>query len=74
MILEKQKDLTRGIVMEKMITVCDHCLMASCWLGDFMCEDYQFAGTVEMTREELEELGLENPTFWNQKENENGLV
>jgi len=46
------------------ITVCDHCLRASCWLGLFYCEKYLTAGTVEKTREELLKLDLENPEYW----------
>jgi hypothetical protein len=46
------------------VTVCDHCLQASCWQGLFYCDDYQTAGTVEKTIEELTALGLEHPSYW----------
>ena len=46
------------------VTVCDHCMQASCWQGVFHCDDYQTAGTVEKTIDELRELGLESPTYW----------
>jgi len=49
--------------MEK-ITVCDKCLMASCWQGLFMCDDSKFAGTVEKTIDELKELNLEHSSYW----------
>jgi hypothetical protein len=46
------------------ITVCASCLRASCWQGEFYCEDYQTADIVEKTRAELAELGLEHPSWW----------
>jgi hypothetical protein len=49
---------------EKTITVCSACLQASCWHGHFYCEEYKTAGTVEKTRKELEALGLENSSYW----------
>lgn len=49
---------------EDLITVCDACLMASCWQGIFMCDRSQGAGTVQKTRSELRQLGLEHPRFW----------
>ena len=44
-----------------MILVCDSCLTASCWHGEFMCEDAKHASTVEKSKEELDALGLEHP-------------
>lgn len=46
------------------ITVCSSCKQASCWKGIFYCDYYQVAGTVEMTRKELEALGYEHPDYW----------
>lgn len=46
------------------ITVCDKCLQASCWQGIFMCDEAQFAGTVEKTIDELKALNLEHPDYW----------
>jgi len=54
--------------MDDKITVCSKCLRASCWLGLLSCDDSTSAGTVEMTREELEKLNLEPPVYW-EKEN-----
>jgi len=51
-------------IMKQTITVCDHCLMASCWQGIFMCNESLEAGTVEKTVEELKELALESESFW----------
>ncbi len=48
------------------IIVCDKCLMASCWHGEFMCEESfsPGAGTVEKTIKELKKLNLENSHHW----------
>lgn len=50
------------------VTVCDKCLMASCWQGKFMCEDADIAGTVEKTVAELNRLGLEHPCYYSTEE------
>jgi hypothetical protein len=44
----------------KIIEVCSECFRASCWHGEFMCDDSQSAGTVLKTVSELSSLGLEN--------------
>lgn len=67
--LEKERAKTGVVNREqdkspKTIAVCDKCLRASCWLGKFYCENYLTAGTIEKTREELLELDLENPEYW----------
>ena len=49
------------------VTVCDRCLRATCWHGNFMCDDAKNAGTVEKTVDELRKLNLENPCYWTQK-------
>jgi hypothetical protein len=49
---------------EPTITVCDKCLRACCWKGEFMCDEARLAGTVEKTRAELEALDLEHPHYW----------
>lgn len=51
-------------VSPKTVTVCDKCLQASCWQGIFMCDEAQFAGTVEKTIDELKALNLEHPDYW----------
>lgn len=48
----------------KKITVCDKCLMASCYKGIFMCDESRSAGTVEKTVKKLKELMLENSCYW----------
>jgi len=49
---------------EKSVTVCSECLCASCWHGEFMCEEARFAKTVEMPIAQLKVLALENPEYW----------
>ncbi len=46
------------------ITVCSSCLRASCFQGEFYCEDYRVAGTVEKNIYQLEELNLEDKHYW----------
>lgn len=53
-----------------MITVCNACLMACCWQGEFMCADAKGAGTVEKTIGELVALDREHPEFWDIDPNE----
>ena len=50
-----------------MITVCDKCLQASCWQGEFMCGESKTAGTVKKTVAQLKKLNLENPEWWVEK-------
>ncbi len=47
----------------ELITVCDKCLMASCWAGNFMCDDAKYTGVTERTRCELLKLKLEHPEY-----------
>jgi len=49
---------------EPKITVCASCLRAACWQGELLCDDYQDADAVEMTREELTALDREHPSWW----------
>lgn len=44
------------------ITVCDKCLSASCWHGEFMCWESRSAGTVKKTESELDALHVEHPS------------
>ena len=48
----------------EMITVCDACLTASCWYGEFMCQASQGAGTVNLPIETLRGLGREHEDYW----------
>lgn len=60
---------------DPIITVCDECLQASCWHGEFMCETSVSAGIVDRHASSL--IGhrvsphiepgatLEHPDYWN---------
>lgn len=49
---------------DDLITVCDNCLTASCWQGEFYCENYKSAGTTQKTRRELRERKMEHEDYW----------
>ena len=56
----------------RLVTVCDSCLRACCWqgeffCGEFFCEDYKTAGTIEKAIAELIELGLEHSDWWKEE-------
>jgi hypothetical protein len=53
---------------QRLITVCDACLKASCWHMVFPCGDYQTAGTTQKTARELRKLDLEHPDYYSRKE------
>ena len=57
--------MTRANPEDRPITVCDACLQASCWNGEFYCDESRNAGTVDMTKRELRKLDLEHPSYWN---------
>jgi epoxyqueuosine reductase QueG len=46
------------------ITVCDTCQRACCWQGIFFCDDFQSAGTKEITIARARKLKLEHPDYW----------
>ena len=46
------------------ITVCGSCLQASCWLGEFYCDDYKTASIVNRTVRDLVKLNREHPSYW----------
>lgn len=48
----------------KTVTVCNKCLRACCWQGEFMCEWAKTAGTIEETIEVLKMMNLEHPDYW----------
>ena len=56
--------MTSRRILDRTVTVCAACSMASCWLGIWLCEKHFSAGTKEMTVRELRALGLENPEYW----------
>ena len=46
------------------IMVCESCLTAVCWYGEFFCDDARHANVVIKPVEELAALGLEHPDNW----------
>ncbi len=46
------------------ITVCAECLQASCWQGEFMCDEARYADITEKTVGELREISMEHPDYW----------
>ena len=51
----------------KVITVCNACLCATCWHGLFLCNESRNAGTVEKKVRDLKKLNLEHPKYWSIK-------
>lgn len=50
---------------DDVVTVCDKCLRACCWQGEFMCDDARTAGTVERTVAQLREGQYgEHEDYW----------
>jgi hypothetical protein len=46
------------------VLVCDNCLRASCWYGEFRCERYIPAGLKILTVSQLRKLQYEHEDFW----------
>lgn len=55
---------TPNLDPETLITVCEFCLQASCWLGEFMCESARGAGTVNLRVSVLRGMERENESWW----------
>lgn len=51
-----------------LVTVCDACSRASCWHGEFMCEDAAGAGTKDVLASELRTLKAEHSSHFTRKE------
>jgi len=49
------------------VWVCDKCLTASCWHGEFMCQESQHAGITTRLASELDVLGLEHKTRYSRE-------
>jgi len=47
-----------------LITVCEECLTASCWHGEFMCDNAVNANIIQKTVKELMGLNLEHEDNW----------
>ena len=52
---------------DKLVMVCDKCLTAACWYGEFMCDQSQHAGTIIKPVHELRKLNLEHESYWSDK-------
>lgn len=46
------------------VTVCDKCLRACCWQGEFMCDNAIGAGTFDLDIRYLQARALEHPSYW----------
>lgn len=55
------------MVDDWLVTVCDRCLTASCWHGEFYCSEYKTAGTKEMRASELRTLDRESPDYFSRE-------
>lgn len=51
---------------KKLIEVCDECWTAACWYGEFMCQRAAEAGTVLIPVGILEQLSLEDFSYWSE--------
>jgi epoxyqueuosine reductase QueG len=55
---------------KKLIKVCDNCLTASCWYGEFMCQKSKDAGLVLRPISYLRLKNLEHPENWSDEKME----
>ena len=49
---------------DRLVTVCDQCLRASCWQGDLYCDNHKTAGTTRLPVRDLRSLGREHESYW----------
>jgi hypothetical protein len=54
----------------KLIQVCDHCLTAACWYGEYYCDYSKNAGLTLKTVKELRKLNRENEEYWSDEKME----
>ena len=66
----ENKTTTTGKFENKIIEVCAECGTASCWYGEFMCNDSRDAGLIKKTVKELRETHLENEENWSDEKME----
>ena len=50
--------------LDRKVWVCASCLCASCWHGEFYCQQYRGSNIVEKTVRELDELSYEHPSHY----------
>lgn len=54
----------------RMVWVCEHCRMASCWMGIFLCEPaiMRKAGVVQQSRAKCVRLAREHSDYFDRQE------
>jgi hypothetical protein len=52
---------------DRLIEVCAECDRASCWYGEFMCDEARYATTKLVLKSELKKMKLEHPSYWSDK-------
>ena len=62
--MKKYNELTKAEKEEIKVVVCDNCDMAACWHGELLCNEYVEAGVWAVPIYYLEQLGKENPCYW----------
>lgn len=50
-----------------LVTVCEHCRRASCWHGEFGCEQYGAAGIIDVPASQLRKERREHPHRYSRK-------
>lgn len=55
---------TEELTADMLINVCDACLQASCWLGEFYRDKYKAACVVKLPVWHLRALNRESPDYW----------
>lgn len=63
------EDAAKHLPPQLEITVCAACLTASCWQGEFYCDNYKSANTKQITIAAARALNRENPCQWLKDEN-----
>lgn len=56
---------------DRLIQVCTECGMASCWHGEFLCQNSKFAGLELKTAKELDDKKLEDKHHYSVENIEN---
>lgn len=62
----KRSSVTRAEA-GRLVTVCDQCLTAACWHGEFRCERSTTAGTTKLTVAQLRALRREHPDHYSEE-------
>ena len=55
---------------KKFVRVCDSCLTASCWYGEFMCQKSKDAGTTLLPVSYLRSRNFEHSENWSDEKME----